>query len=91
MLDSVASPTSIKTATGKRRSALRTRIGWPEAVGCLQGAKTRQSFNTLRSARECAADALTHTQDLVESQSANRTQLTAIREVRRRLELELWP
>jgi len=101
-----AARTGIKTASEKPERARRARIGWPDVLRVLQGDETRSyaigryraggfgpdDFARSRPAREAMADALTYAEDRLELQGWRRDpERAAMREVRRALELELWP
>jgi hypothetical protein len=83
------------------------RVAWPDVLRAVQSAKAREralvryrtagftpdDFAAKRAAREAMADALTRTEDDLELNPGRDAQATraAIRAVRRRLEVELWP
>jgi hypothetical protein len=86
---------------------MRNEFRWPDVVRVLQDAETRSyavnalrdagfspdSFESQRKARETVAEALVRLEDQAElcrgSLAARRRE--AIRQIRRALELELWP
>jgi hypothetical protein len=82
------------------------RVCWPDVLRVVQGDETRSyaltrfrhsgfdadSFARLIAARVAAVDALTRTEDWLESKGPRtERERLAIRDVRRRLEVELWP
>jgi len=105
-LNSRRSITSGKHAGPKSVRSKRLAVTWPDIVGCLLATDTRSlatksyraqgwdpdQFATLRLARVAMANALTSIEDWLESEHPRRTgESVRIRQVRRRLELELWP
>jgi len=105
-LNSRRSTTGGKHAGPKSVRPKRRAVTWPDIVGCLLAADTRSlatksyraqgwdpdQFATLRLARVAMANALSSIEDWLESEHPRRTgESVSIRQVRRRLELELWP
>ena len=104
--DSTLAPRIGKTAAGTRLNSPERAVAWPEVLRCLSADETRScvvqrlrqagftadDFASQRKARECVADALTAVEDRAETRRPKaQAERTAIRAVRRRLELELWP
>jgi hypothetical protein len=85
----------------------RNAVSWPDILRAVQDEKARSSvsnvlrdaeltpdqFGSNRKARELVADQLTRVEDELEPRRGKRAaaERLAIRDVRRRLELELWP
>jgi hypothetical protein len=81
------------------------RVTWPDVLRAAQGSRDSvlaayraaefgsEDFARLRPAREAMADALTRAEDRLETKrgAVNAAEREAIRGVRCRLELELWP
>lgn len=94
-----------KTEVRDRASASGRAIGWPDVLRVLPGPETRSyavalvrragfsadAFGHLREARAVVADALTRTEDWLEIRGGHVRERAAIRDLRRRLERELWP
>ena len=88
---------------GARR--FRKRFDWSDVLRVISTTKAREralrlyreagftpdQFGHVRSAREALSDALTRTEDWLELEGGHVRVRAAIRDVRRRLELELWP
>ena len=93
-----------KTASAKAKAFAGTPVTWPEVLRALQTDRARSTaltrfreagfsaddFGHVRKAREALAEALTRTEDMHAGPSS-RPERVAIRDVRRRLEVELWP
>ena len=94
-----------KTASEKQHASPGTRLGWPDVLRVLQSDETRSCvLQWLREAccfsaerwhaldRRFVAIALGRAEDRLELRGgAARGERDAIRAIRRRLELELWP
>lgn len=106
MFETTASRRIEKTAVAKPMGSPETRATWPEVLRAVSGDETRSyvvqrlriagfsadDFGHCRKARKVVADALTRSEVRLEL-SGPRAQVEreAIRDVRRRLEWELWP
>ncbi len=92
-------------AVGKINEAQGSVLQWPDVLRAVPGSKVRtwllvrfyesgfdaDSFGYKRLAREAMASALTATEDWLELTTPNALARARIRDLRRRLELELWP
>jgi hypothetical protein len=95
-----------RRSSSRTTSGLFRVVTWPDVVGALARESTRglvlaqykasgftpDDFAHKRPAREELADALTRAEDRIETSSSSASrEREALRDVRRRLERELWP
>ncbi len=104
VIDLSAHRASRKTVVSNACAAPRRAIAWGEVLRAIPsddarawaldpyraGGFTADDFATRRKARERMADCLTKCEDRLEM-ARRKVERAAIREVRRALELELWP
>lgn len=95
-----------KTGAAKRAGSPGRVVSWPDVLRALQSDQARcgalasyrasghtaDDFGTRRAARVAMSEALTKTEDMLESATGRMTaERLALRSVRRRLEAEVWP
>jgi hypothetical protein len=105
-VDLTASRRIGKTRVADRETSLGRSIAWPDVLRVLSADRTRSrvleryraaghtpdAFGTSRASRACMADTLARAEDALEiGGSSTRMERAAIRDLRRRLEMELEP
>lgn len=104
MFDPSPSRTSIKTAVGFSEAARRTVFGWPDVLRVIHDDETRSAvltryraagwtpddFARCRAARAAMADAVTRREDVLELRRGRDAERAELRELRRRIERELF-